>query len=79
MLQSSSAHQPNYHTSIWHVAIHGINDPDIVERVRRAHEEVIPSCLAVVGVCSNVILVSRGGCSPSSLEALASTTFAHTV
>ena len=57
MLQSSSAHQQNYHTSIWHVAVQGVNDPDIVERVRRAHEEVILSRLAVVSVCPNVILV----------------------
>ncbi|KAF8634267.1 hypothetical protein AX17_004224 [Amanita inopinata Kibby_2008] len=34
-----SAHQSNYHTSIWHVSLQGIKDPEVVERVRRAHEE----------------------------------------
>ncbi|KAK2464345.1 hypothetical protein APHAL10511_003802 [Amanita phalloides] len=34
-----SAHQSNFHTSIWHIALQGINDSDVVERVRRVHEE----------------------------------------
>lgn len=34
-----SAHQSNYHTSVWHVSLQGIKNPDVVERVRRAHEE----------------------------------------
>ncbi|KAF8624638.1 hypothetical protein AX15_005791 [Amanita polypyramis BW_CC] len=34
-----SAHQSNYHTSIWHVSLQGIEDPEVVERVRRGHEE----------------------------------------
>ncbi|PFH53700.1 hypothetical protein AMATHDRAFT_934 [Amanita thiersii Skay4041] len=34
-----SAHQSNYHTSVWHISLQGIQDPDVVERVRRIYEE----------------------------------------